>query len=249
MSEQEFISEIKSALSAACAIPVGIRDAEIKRIIKQSAKWFYRNYEDATEERFYAIPVDCFDTEAFRKKRTVLMPSCVISVFSLKKLRDNFGFSSSFDGTSNDLTLERVLFSNSSQIGNNSENLMYYTMNLYWLDTMSHVLNHTIGFNYNRNSKKLFFAGETPDRDCIASCIVELPIENLYDDETFFRYVEARSKIQISNVLGTFDFKLPGGISINYDLIRSEGQEAYQEIKEEIKGDNAMDFFFTSGGG
>ena len=35
---------------------------------------------------------------------------------------------------------------------------------------------------------------------------------------------------------------------INFDLIRSEGQDEITKIEEEIKGEEGMDFFFTSGG-
>jgi hypothetical protein len=54
--------------------------------------------------------------------------------------------------------------------------------------------------------------------------------------------------MQLSRILGTFNFNLPGNIQINYDLIRSEGQEELTKIEEEIKADEGMDFFFTSGG-
>ena len=54
--------------------------------------------------------------------------------------------------------------------------------------------------------------------------------------------------MQLSRILGTFAFNLPGGITVNFDLIRSEGQEELQKIEEEIKGEEGMDFFFTSGG-
>jgi hypothetical protein len=41
---------------------------------------------------------------------------------------------------------------------------------------------------------------------------------------------------------------LPGNIKINYDLIRTEGQEEITKIEEEIKSEEGMDFFFTTGG-
>jgi hypothetical protein len=70
----------------------------------------------------------------------------------------------------------------------------------------------------------------------------------LMRDELFFRYVVAKCKIQLSRILGTFNFNLPGNIQINYDLIRTEGQDEISKIEEEIKGEEGMDFFFTSGG-
>ncbi len=153
----------------------------------------------------------------------------------------------SFDGTA-DFGIERLFLSDSVSLGQGTENLMYYTLNMYWLDVASHIITHTISFNYNRSSNRLFFAGETPDRDCIAHVYAKLPMEYLMKDEIFYRYVVAKCKIQLSRILGTFDFNLPGNIKINYDLIRTEGQEEIQKIEEEIKSEEGMDFFFTTGG-
>lgn len=247
MTQDEFIATVQQELSVACALPFTVPVNEIQRIIKYSADWFYKKYEDAVEERYYFIPTAFFKTDQFKKDRTVTMPDCVFSIWGLKKLKEDFARSMSFDGTA-DFGIERLFLSDSVSIGQGTENLMYYVLNLYWLDVASHVINHTVSFNYNRNSHRLFISGQTPDRDCVAMCYVKVPMEHLMNDEVFYRYVVAKCKIQLSRILGTFNFNLPGNIQINYDLIRSEGQDEVTKIEEEIKGDEGMDFFFTSGG-
>lgn len=246
-TQEEFISLIQQEISVACALPFTVPVKEIERIIKFSADWFYKKYEDAVEERYYIIPKSLFTTPQFKLTRTITMPDCVFSVFTLKKLKEDFGRSFSFDGTA-DFGIERLFLSDSVSIGQGTENLMYYTLNMYWLDVASHIITHTISYNYNRSSHRLFISGETPDRDCVASVYAKLPMEFLMKDEIFYRYVVAKCKIQLSRILGTFDFNLPGNIKINYDLIRTEGQEEITKIEEEIKGEEGMDFFFTTGG-
>ena len=246
-TEDEFIALVQQELSVACSLPFTVPVTEIQRIIKFSADWFYKKYEDAVEERYYFISTKSFQSEQFKRERTVTMPDCVFSVWQLKKLKEDFSRMMSFDGTA-DFGIERLFLSDSVSIGQGTENLMYYTLNLYWLDVASHIINHTISYNYNRNSKRLFIAGQTPDRDCVAMCYVKVPMEHLMKDEIFYRYVVAKCKIQLSRILGTFNFNLPGNIQINYDLIRSEGQDEITKIEEEIKGEEGMDFFFTSGG-
>lgn len=246
-SEEEFIALVQQELSVACSLPFTVPINEIQRIIKFSADWFYKKYEDAVEERYYFISTQAFQSAQFKKDRTVTMPDCVFSIWQLKKLKEDFTRSMSFDGTA-DFGIERLFLSDSVSIGQGTENLMYYTLNLYWLDVASHIINHTISYNYNRNSKRLFIAGQTPDRDCVAMCYVKVPLEHLMKDEIFYRYVVAKCKIQLSRILGTFNFNLPGNIQINYDLIRTEGQDEITKIEEEIKGEEGMDFFFTSGG-
>jgi hypothetical protein len=247
MTQDEFIGLVQQELSVACALPFTVPLPEIQRIIKFSADWFYKKYEDAVEERFYFIPTSAFKTDQFKRERTVTLPDCVFSVYTVKKLKEDFGRSMSFDGTA-DFGIERLFLSDSVSIGQGTENLMYYTLNLYWLDVASHLITHTISYNYNRNSHRLFFGGQTPDRDCVVMCYAKLPFEHLFRDEVFYRYVVAKCKVQLSRILGTFNFNLPGNIQINYDLIRSEGQDEITKIEEEIKNEEGMDFFFTSGG-
>jgi len=247
MTQEEFIANVQQELSVACALPFTVPVPEIQRIIKYSADWFYKKYEDAVEERYYFISTDWFKTDQFKRDRTITMPDCVFSIWSLKKLKEDFARSMSFDGTA-DFGIERLFLSDSVSIGQGTENLMYYTLNLYWLDVASHIINHTISFNYNRNSHRLFISGQTPDRDCVAAVYAKIPLEHLMKDEIFYRYVVAKCKIQLSRILGTFNFNLPGNIQINYDLIRSEGQDEVTKIEEEIKSDEGMDFFMTSGG-
>ena len=246
-TEQEFIALVQQEISVACALPFTVPIKEIQRIIKLSADWFYKKYEDAVEERYYLISKDLFKTEQFKRDRTITLPDCVFSVFAFKKLKEDFGRSMTFDGTA-DFGIERLFLSDSVSIGQGTENMMYYTLNMYWLDVASHIINHTISYNYNRSSHRLFIGGATPERDCVAQVYVKLPFEHLMKDEIFYRYVVAKCKMQLSRILGTFDFNLPGNIKINYDLIRSEGSDELTKIEEEIKNDEGMDFFFTSGG-
>jgi hypothetical protein len=243
----EFIGLVQQEISVACALPFTVPVKEIERVIKFAADWFYKKYEDSVEERYFVIPLDAFKTEEYKKSRTVKLPDCVFSVFSVKKLKEDFGRTFSFDGTG-DFGIERLFLSDSVSIGQGTENMMYYVLNLSWLDLSSHIINHTISFNYNRSSHKLFVGGQTPDRDCVAHGYIKLPFEHLMNDEIFYRYVVAKCKMQLSRILGTFAFNLPGNITINFDLIRTEGQEELQKIEEEIKGEEGMDFFFTSGG-
>jgi hypothetical protein len=247
VTNDEFIANVQQELSVACALPFKVHIPEINRIIKYSADWFYKKYEDAVEERYYFITTELFKQTQFKTDRTVTMPNCVFSVWQVKKLKEDFARSMSFDGTA-DFGIERLFLSDSVSLGQGTENLMYYTLNMYWMDVASHIINHTISFNYNRNSHRLFIGGETPNRDCVAMCYAKIPLEHLMNDEIFYRYVVAKCKVQLSRILGTFDFNLPGGIKINYDLIRDEGKEEIEKIETEVKEEEGMDFFFTSGG-
>jgi hypothetical protein len=49
----------------------------------------------------------------------------------------------------------------------------------------------------------------------------------------------------LARITGTFNFNLPGNVTINYSEIRSEATDEISSIKEEIKGDEGVDYFFT----
>lgn len=245
---QEFIERVKQELTVACAVPFDLKPKEITRLINDAYLFFTDTYEDAVEDRLYVIPVTSFSGQSFKAKRVLPLPDCVVAVHGVKKLREDFLPSFSFDGTT-DITAEKVIFKDSANLGYGSESLMYYALNLYWMDLASHILNHTVSWTYNKNTRLLFFGGETPNRDIVVQCQTRIPIDDMMRDNLFYRYVLAKAKIQLARMIGTFDFSLVGNVKINYELIKEEGKEELQDVKDRLKGDNSMDFFMTSGGG
>ena len=122
---------------------------------------------------------------------------------------------------------------------------MYYVVNSLFLDNTRQVLLPQISYTFNRLTKKFRFQGELPKRAVIFEIFSTIPDCQLFQDEAFERYCIGQAKIQLARILGTFSFNLPGNITINYDLISSEGREEVDRIVEEIKGDEGVDYFFT----
>ena len=245
--QDEFIAEVQQELTVACALPFSIPVPEIERIIKMSAKWFYKKYEYSVQERYYVIPQKSFkEIPTFKQFGTLKLPECVFSIMAVRQVADGFSLYNPLKSMP-DFSLEKVLFKDIYTIDGSTEALMYATVYQYWIDLASHVLFHPISYNFNTNSKELVFLGEVPQNDVVCTVLEELPLGYLYKDEIFFRYVCAKAKTQLSRVLGTFAFNLPGNITINYDLMREEGTTALEKIEEEIKSDEGMDWFFTSG--
>lgn len=247
LSEGEFIAEVQQELTVACALPFSVPETEIMRIIKYAAKWFFKKYEYSVQERYYVIPHKNFALiPTFSQFGTLKLPECVYSVIAVRGVMDGFSLYNPLKSMP-DFSLEKVLFKDIYTIDGSTEALMYAIIYQSWIDLASHVLFHPISYNFNTNSKELVFLGETPQSDVVITVYEELPVGYLFKDEIFFRYVCAKCKTQLSRVLGTFAFNLPGGVTINYDLLRDEGQTALEKIEEEIKTDEGMDWFFTSG--
>ncbi len=247
MNQDEFISEVQQELTISCALPFQVPEAEILRIIKYAAKWFYKKYEYAVQERYYIIPQESFKLiPSYSQYGTIKLPDCIFSIIGVRQCKDGFSLYDPLKSMP-DFSLEKVLFKDIYSIDGSTEALMYATIYQYWIDLASHVLFHPISYNFNTNSKQLVFLGEQPQNDVVLTVYEELPLGYLYKDEIFFRYVCAKAKTQLSRILGTFQFNLPGGVTINYDLLRDEGMNAVEKIEEEIKTDEGMDWFMTSG--
>ena len=266
------IKQINDELTIACQIPFTVPKKELANIIQRAKKYFYKIYEDSVEQMYIALPAGAVNKAAFKQgvpfgkgtnhetitnKDNIKNPRGVIQmpsrVYSVNDVFEIGGFSGedggfgdySFNAGDVDFSIDKFIYSDVYGAGIGSENLMYYVVNSLFLDNTRQVLLPQISYTYNRLTKKFRFQGELPKRAVIFEIFSTIPDCALFEDEAFQRYVIGQAKIQLSRILGTFSFNLPGNITINYDLIQSEGREEVDRIVEEIKGDEGVDYFFT----
>jgi len=262
------IKEINDELTIACQIPFTVPKKELARIIKRAKDYFYKIYEDSVEEMFIALPGNTWDKNNFSdgiddksdtlskenlktNRGVVSMPEGVYSVNNVFQINrfsgEDGGFGSrSFSSGDPDLSIDKFIYNNFYGAGIASENLMYYVINEKFIDNTRQVLQSQMSYNYNRLTHKLRFLGELPTQSVVFQIYSKIPDCDLFQDEVFIRYCTAKAKTQLARILGTFTYNLPGNITINYDLILSEGQEELTQIIEEIKGDEGVDYFYTS---
>ena len=247
MLRDEFIQEIQDEITVGCSLPFSVPKKEIERIIKYGEKWIYKKYEEAVEERYYTIKKSQLEDANFKNYRTIQLPECIYSVNSVTQIDTAFNSSTPFSNMA-DFSLEKALFKNINDISNSTEALMEYVMYESFIDLSRHILYHPISYNYNRLSRDLVILGETPTADMVLQVYNKVPLEDLMGDEIFYRYCVAKAKTQLARILGAFDFKLPGGISINFDAYKDEGVNELEKLEEELKNDEGMDWFITTGG-
>jgi len=270
----ELIKEINDDLTVACQIPFTVPKKELAHIIHRAKDYFYKIYEDSVEEMFIALPRSAWQEKDFRQgishnnetgdnvnkltekdvnnpRGIVKMPDTVWAVNNVFQINgfsgEDGGFGdNSFSAGDVDFSLDKFIYSDVYGAGIGSEDLMYYVINSKFIDVSRQVLQAQISYNYNRLTKKFRFMGELPKNGaCIFQVYNTIPDCDLFQDEAFIRYCIGQAKIQLARIVGTFQFNLPGNITINYDLISSEGKEEVEAIVEEIKGDEGVDYFFT----
>lgn len=241
MTKSEFIKEVEDELSVSCALPVQIPTKEIERLMRRALKWFYDHYEDSMEEGFLMIKEDVLKSTSFRQQRTLTLPEDVYSVFGVHETNRG-GLSKYYNDP--DMSVERFVLQDAYP-GLIGQDLFYYTASQSFISTIRSLFLHTVKFDFNKNSHKFKILGEVPNNSIALEVYKKLPESNMYDDDFYLRYVTAEAKRQLSRILGTFQFDLIGGAQINYDIIRSEGQEELQQVKDEINDWEGADWFFV----
>lgn len=142
-------------------------------------------------------------------------------------------------GTTGDFSLERMMMSTYSMFGgvgsigtgvNGSTQAAGYSLTdvmvaMYEIDTFNQYLNPPLTYNYNMHSNKLAVLGDMGYSDILIDCMVRCSIQDLYNNYYFFRYVVCLTKRALSTIYGMYEFKLPGGVSINYSNLSDQAQE------------------------
>ena len=242
MTKSEFIKEVQDAISVSCALPIQLPVKEIERIMRRSLRWFYDHYNDSLEEGFLVIERNVLSSSNFKNTLTITLPNDIYSVFGVHETNQG-SLTKYYDDP--DLSVERFVLQDAYP-GLIGQDLMYYTASRMFIDTVRSLFSNTIKFDFNKNSHKFKILGEPPIYSIVLEVYKKLDESEMYQDDMFFRYVTAMAKKQLSRILGTFQFDLIGGAQINFDLVRSEGEEELAEVKEEITEWESADYFFVT---
>lgn len=252
-----FVNELADEITGSCMIPMNLPRKEVQNIVVRAKKWFYKNYEYSVRENFMVLPVELFDSQHFKNKRSFTLPKMdpitggneVYSVYGLFEVGSNWGGSMDIDFTQGDFSIERILMngmSGGSTTAAAAENLQYYVINQSFFDLARQIIQNPIGYHYNQLTHELRFTGETPKKDVILNIYETIPECALFGDEIFFRYCAAKIKISLGQKLGIFGFALPGNITVSPDLIQGLGESELESVIEEIKGDEGVDWMMHS---
>lgn len=241
---EEFVDLVQTEISVSCALPKTLPDANVRQIIETRAlPWFYRSYQFAVQKIYYLIRKEAFSSEEFTKYNYVSVPCEIQSVVYLYEVRSaslfQLGINTPNLSVNLGVTNQPYLSSYVTTIG---ELGVYKTM----LDSMSDMLNqlnkYTLKYSFNQLNHRLHILTKI-NYDVIIEAYANIPQENLFKDDLFFKYVVGWSKVQLGNMLGMYDFQLPGGIKINHANLITQGQAEYKEVEEEIKGQSNSNWF------
>lgn len=183
---------------------------------------------------------------------TYTLPEGVISVvgvYELNAFSGESGWNSGLLGKSaGDVSLNRMVYQSvyDRTMAVSADNTMYYICTEAFLDISRQIFQNMISFKYNRLTNNLRFLGELPKSDVILDVLVRIPDCDLYNDDLFRRYVIADCKVQLSRILNSFTYQMPGNITVNVEAIANEGATEKENIIQELKDMSGAWYIMTS---
>lgn len=254
--DYNFMLRVQAEVTQSCALPFALPIDRLPAYILQAAQYFWEECDFAAEERMYFIHNRdiCKPNNEGKMNKIVQLPPQIIGVHGVFKTKSAMRY-----GTMGDFSLERMMMSTYSAFGgmgtvaNGFQGTNGYTgfsltdivVGLYEVDTFQQNLNPTLTYNFNRNTHKLVILGDLGYSDVLINCMKRVPIQALYENYYFFRMVVALAKRALNTIYGTYEFKLPGGVTINYSMFNDQADADIEEIKEWIERNRTADYFFN----
>ena len=269
----DFIESVQNEISVNGAIPFTIPAESIAQLTKNAKTMFYKMYEDASEELFLAIPSSEIKKKSFQKgvdyvkgegdndfstresrhhRGTYTLPDGVISVvgvYSIDSWSGEAGWNTGLLGkASGDISLNRMIYQSvyDRTMAVSADNTMYYVCTEAFLDQSRQLFQNMISFKYNRLTNNLRFLGALPQSDVILDVRVRIPDCDLYNDDLFRRYVIADCKCQLGRILGSYNYNMPGNITINVDSIADDGKTEKEQVIQELKDMSGAWYIMTT---
>ena len=249
--DYQFIQRIIQDVTQSCALPLPVPAQAIPPLILQAAQYFWENYDLASEERYYCIKNS--DINRCGPNIVIKLPQRILSVFGVYKTSDNFQYA-----VMGDFSLERMLLNNSALAfgagGTLSDvfgsgtgyNLTDVMGALYEVQTYKAVFESPLTFNYNPYSNDLVILGALGYSNLILQTFLRCKIQDLYKLYYFFRYCVCLGKKSMATILGTFEYKMPGNVTINYSRFEDSADNEMDKIDEWVNKQHSADYFFNT---
>lgn len=249
--DYQFIQRIVQELTQSCALPLPVPAQAIPPLILQAAQYFWENYDGAIEERYYCIRNS--DINKCGPNLIIKLPPRIISVFGVYKTTDNFQYA-----VMGDFSLERMILNNSALAfgsggtlndvfgSGTGYNLTDVMGALYEVQTYKAMFESPLTFNYNAYSNDLVILGALGYSNLILQTFLRCKIQDLYKLYYFFRYCVCLGKKSMATILGTFEYKMPGNVTINYSRFEDSADTEMDKIDEWCNKQHSADYFFNS---
>lgn len=243
MTRAELIQDVQDEITYSGMLPYSLPEKELGRILDIDAKFFYDNWRHAVSSRYLMLPLKMFKSQEFKDcGRIINLPDCVQSVIEVKEAKGG----SIFATIDRDFSEQKFVGSEVFLTPHIGESIMYRTIMFSFLDLTRGLILDTIAYDHNKNDNTLGIVGRTPKTDVVIKIFKKIELDALYEDELYQRHVRARAKVRLAHMLQTFNYQLPGEVTLNYQNMVATAEKEMEDVKAMIKGENTVDWMFLT---
>ncbi len=243
-ADRYFIDLVNNRITGYGQIPYTVPEKLIIDIIKESARYFYRHYYKATYKTFYRVSkYDVFDSIGIGDDPNITdyriqLPSFINVVWDVYE-SDKISVPTSQALIENVQLLQRSAPYGQSILGiNNSLYIIEAACRMVEEANYNSIFGTTVPFNYNNLIHQLNIH-KYLQYHLMLDVLVNVDIQILYNDDLYIRHVIARVKQELYRVLGSHTIELPGGVTLNAEVITS-GSDDVEKVEEILKNSGGI---------
>lgn len=240
ITKESFTERVLDTITYGRVIPTAPNQKAMDAIFENAANYFWNNDDEAHEMEWLIIKPKAMQTDLFKAKRRINLPSCVHAVTNLQSTGRING-SSAYSFGSQTMNGNTVL---NGYLGASSGDMLYAVARNYYADFQRNFILKDIQFDYNSYTHQLTIMGRNTNVDLAAEIYVNIPMEGLFNMDRYFRYVCGKCKQAFATIYGITDAKMLGGIGLTLSDIRTDGKEEIDEVKKEIEAQKMEADFF-----
>lgn len=234
--DREFIGIIRDYITINGMIPFTIPTDHLPLIIKQSARYFYKTYHEATESKWLVIKNEDIVKNGLNK--SIKLPKDVEAVTKLETIGSNITSLRPYSYRPNILLTLGANFTsylNGSFGGaqmNNIRDVEDIAIASFEIQQIQHLTRKFVNYKYNSLTNNLNILGDTNGRDIVLQVYTRIPIQDLYEDDNFLNHVLGTALVNMEILLSVVGFKMPGGVTINPATYEKKGQKLLDKIEK-----------------
>jgi hypothetical protein len=242
---EELIDLIQQDLTVGCALPKLLPDTEIRRIVETKAMpWFFQNYQYAVQKMYYFLSKDAWSSDEWTKYKYLKLPCEIQTVTWIYTIRDTSLFTLGINAPNLSINMgvtnQPYLSSYVTTIGDLG---VYKALLDSFGDMLDQFSKFTVRHHYNQMTNRLNVLTKI-EGNMILEAYANVESEALFADTNFIKYTTGLAKQQLGQLMGRYDFTLPGGVKFNSEGLITEGKENVTEVVEMINGQSKAGFFF-----
>jgi len=244
MTIDQLVDIVQADLTVTGLFDKILPDLEIYRIVREEAlEWFYKNYQFSKIKIFYFLERNFLQTEQYHRNKYLIMPQEVEDIVRIVKV-DNptlfrLGIQAPHLSINLGVTNQPFLTSFVTTAG---ELGVYRSVISSFSDQINKMTSNTLRFDYSNISKRLVFLTSI-DTDLMLECWVRLEEEEMFDNVYFKQYLIGLCQMRMGQVVGRFNFNMPGNFQYNSADMISQGKEKMDAVIERVRGESQSAWF------